>query len=52
MLAALILFVWLNILCYTLFMMSRLRKLVRVCLVVMSLTALSHRIFKHKTIVT
>jgi len=27
-------------------------KLVRVCLAVISLTAFSHRIFKHKTIVT
>jgi len=34
------------------FMTSRLRKLVRVCLAVISLTALSYRIFKHKTIVT
>jgi len=41
----------LNILCYTL-MTSRLRKLVRVCIAVISLTAFSHRIFKHRTIVT
>jgi len=33
------------------FMMSCLHKLVRVCLAVISLTAFSHRIFKHKTIV-
>jgi len=33
------------------FMTSCLRKLVRVCLAVISLTAFSHRIFKHKTIV-
>jgi len=32
------------------FMTSRLRRLVRVCLAVISLTAFSHRIFKHKTI--
>jgi len=34
------------------FMMSCLRKLVCVCLTVISLTAFSQRIFKHKTIVT
>jgi len=34
------------------FMTSYLRKLVRVCLAAISLTAFSHRIFKHKTIVT
>ena len=34
------------------FMTSCLRKLVRVCLAVISLTAFSHRICKHKTIVT
>ena len=35
-----------------LFMTSCLHKLVRVCLAVISLTAFSHRIFKHKTTVT
>ena len=34
------------------FMMSCLRKLVCVCLTVISLTAFSQRIFKHKTIAT
>jgi len=34
------------------FMTSCLHKLVRVCLAVISLIAFSHRIFKHKTIVT
>jgi len=34
------------------FMTSCLPKLVRVCLAVISLTAFSHRIFKHKAIVT
>jgi len=34
------------------FMTSCLRKLVRVCLAVISLTAFSHRMFKHNTIVT
>ena len=34
------------------FMTSCLRKLVRVCLAVISLTAFSQRIFKHKTIMT
>ena len=33
-------------------MTSCLRKLVRVCLAVISLTAFSHNIFKHNTIVT
>jgi len=52
-----ILFVWLNMLCDT-FMTPCLRKLVRVCLAVISLTAFdfnnnnNNRIFKHKTIVT
>ena len=34
------------------FMTSCLRKLVRIYLAVISLTTFSHRIFKHKTIVT
>jgi len=49
-LTTLILFVWLNVLCYTL-MTSCLRKLVRVCLAAVSLTAFSDRTIKHKTIV-
>ena len=49
--ATLIPFVWLNILCFT-FMTSCLRKLVGVCLAVISLTAFSHTIFKLKTIMT
>ena len=43
-----ILFMWWNVLFYTLLW----RKLIHVCLAVISLTAFSHRIFKHETIVT
>ena len=43
-----ILFVWWNVLFYTLLW----RKLIHVCLAVISLTAFSRRIFKHKTIVS
>ena len=46
-LATLILFVWLNILCYTL-MTSFLHRLVRVCPAVISLIDFSHSIIKHK----
>ena len=47
--ATLILFVWCMLQTFT---TSCLRKLVRVCLAVISLIAFSHRIFKHRTIVT
>jgi len=50
--ATLILFVWLNILFYTIFMTSCLRNLVCVCLAVISLTAFSQNILEHKTVVT